>query len=244
MPVSRHKRKQVLSKRPKRKKPVLPEAPQWKTIRLRGHRFAQLKKSADFVNWVKIARLINAIAFGLKCLDDYLDDMSPIGRRQTNRAIFVTAGYLHEGLDLVGSMQLRYAVEPFYEGFKDLLDSQTFELQRKMLKEIRHSVGFHLDSRRDNTEKTIQNLALRHWDLVSAADNTPMGLYFNFADVVDFNYLVDKFNHGGSDEETFTFIIRSFADIFAAFQGAGETFLQGMGEKLEIWKFTDSLDTL
>lgn len=135
-------------------------------VRLKKHKFLALKKNRDFVTLVKIGRVLNAIAFGVECIEDYKVHETPHQMRQYHRAFFITGGYLYEGLQLVGSVRSKYALEPSFAPLNKLLGDE-YKYVRNILKEIRHSVAFHLDSDDKTTAETILSLDLPRYDFAS-----------------------------------------------------------------------------
>ncbi len=238
MAKSKHRKK---PSRPVRKRRIAPSVEETvpHKIKLRGPKFDALRKNPDFIALVKMGRVVNAISFGIQCISDYMDQTSPVAERQRNRAVLVTGGYLHEGLSLVGSMRVKYITEPFFAKLNALVDSEEYKKKRKILKELRNSVGFHLDSDDKTTRKTIASMGLKRWPLASGESARMLDFYFDFADAVDFNFLIDTYNAGESEETTFLEIVRSVSDMFPPFQQAGHEFIIGLSEKLQIWEYID-----
>lgn len=182
--------------------------------------------------------MVNAVMFGMQCISDYLNDKTPVGRRQYNRAIFVTAGYMYEGLLLIDSLKLRYTNESFFERLNKLA-SASFKRHRKIVQEIRHSLGFHLDSDDKSTKAALKHLKLPRYDLMSGNSDRIMDFYFDFADTIDLNYLVDKFNSDQPESETLVEIFRCFGDLATEFGHGGDEFLNGLGKKMNFHQYVD-----
>ncbi len=236
MPISKHRKKTGSKKRKitdlnEGKLPI-------QRIRIRKHRFRELKNNPDFLALVKVGRTVNAVISGIQFISDYMGDNSPVGLRQYNRAFFITTGFLYEGLELVTSLRLKYISEPFFNKFNLLLGDE-YKKHRKVLQEIRNSVAFHLDSDDKSTKLALSNLKLPRYDLMSGSSNLIMDFYFDMADTIDFNYLIDKFKNGRPEPEVFEEIIKSVTELMTSFGSAGHEFLIGLGEKMNFSDYVD-----
>lgn len=236
MPVSKHRKITTV----KRRKSPTVDQPEGtiNRIRIRRHRFHELRDNSDFLALIKVGRVVNAVMFGFQCISDYMEDMSPVGRRQYNRAIFLTAGYMYEGLALVDSLKLKYVNEVFFERLNNLT-GDTYKRHRKIVQEIRHSVAFHLDSDDKSTKAALKNLKLPRYDLMSGNSSRMMDFYFDFADTIDLNYLIDKLKDDRPETEVLGEIFTCFTDILKEFGGAGHEFLTGLGEKMNFTEYVD-----
>lgn len=210
-----------------------------KPIRIRRHRFAFLRKNEDFLTMIRVGRLLNSLAFCLRCIDDFNDDKSPVGRRQYMRALFLLGGFLHEGLDLVASLRSRYKDEPTVAGLVDLTYGSDSSFERKMLQLMRHNAAFHLDSHDQSTREAMKNLKLPRYDLASYNSQKQLDFYFNFADTIDLNFLIDKLKGDKTEQETLEAIFSSLMTVAKAFMELGHKFLARLAEKTDI---SDHLD--
>ena len=66
-----------------------------------------------------------------------------------------------------------------------------------------------------------------------------MDFYFDFADTVDLNYLIDKFKGDRDEPEVFMEIFRAITDLMTLFSTAGHEFLTGLGEKMNFSDYVD-----
>lgn len=157
MPTSKHRKKKGLRKRKNfdldKIKPYVAR------IRIRKHRFRELRSNADFLALVKVGRAVNAVTSGIQFISDYMNDDSPVGRRQYYRAFFTASGFLYEGLEVVISIRFKYLSEPFFNKLNILIGDE-YKKHRKILQEIRHSIAFHLDSDDKSTKLAFSNLKL------------------------------------------------------------------------------------
>lgn len=236
MAISKHRKK---SPTKRRKVVVVGEPnPSNQKFRIRRHRFPELRNNPDFLALIKVGRAVNAVTSGLQFISDYMDDVSPVGRRQYHRAVFITGGFLYEGLELITSLQLKYQTEPFFEKLNGLLDVK-YAKHRKILQEIRHSVAFHFDSHDKSTKAALDNLKLPRYDLMSGTSERIMDFYFDLADTVDLNYLIDKFKGSRPEPEVVMEIFNAITDLMTLFSSAGHEFLSGLGGKMKFYEYVD-----
>ncbi len=213
---------------------------QRRPIRIKKHRFQMLKEDGDFVAMVKIGRLVNAVSFGLEVLHVSRDCKTPVEKRQYYRALFLLGGYLHEGMELVASLFTRFQTEPFFQDLRKLRFDESNKVQRKMLKVIRNSVAFHLDHDDKSTRSTLANLKIHRYDLMSAETNTFGDFYFDLADTVDLNYLIDVLKEERTEPATLELIFKTVSEMMVEFLRGGHTFLTGLAEKMN---FSDHTET-
>ena len=236
MPISKHREKKSLKKRKfsDLNDTKLPT----RRIRIRRHRFREIRNNPDFLALIKVGRAVNAVTSGLQFISDYKDDDSPVGHRQFNRAFFTTSGFLFEGLELATSLRLRYLSEPFFNKLNILIGDE-YKNHRKVLKEIRHSIAFYLDSDDKSTKLALSNLNLSRYELMSGTSDQEMDFYFDFADTIDINYLIDKFKDGRPEPDVFRDLINLVTQIMTSFGIAGHEFLTGIGQKMNFSKYID-----
>lgn len=207
-------------------------------LHIKRHSFAHLKKNEDFLAIVKVGRLVNAVAFGMQALHDYVDNNSPVGKRQRNRATFITGGYLYEGLELVASLRRHYHMEKYFDELKHLTYSEEYILERRILKEMRNIAAFHLDSDDKSTRSAMANLKLTKYELASGETSRIADFYFNFADTVDLNRIIDVIKRDESEEEVVQYISRTLTTFMPRFIRGGHDFLEGLSIKIKLSDYT------
>ena len=183
---------------------------------------------------VKVGRAVNAVESGIRFMSDYIDDMSPVGRRQFYRAFFTTCGFMYESLDLIISLRLKFVSRPYFNDLHQLIDNK-YNKHRKILKEIRNSIAFHLDADDKSTKLALSNLKLSRYDLMSGQSQLMRDLYFDMADTIDLNYLIDRFKDGRPEEE----IIVLIREVMKSFGSAGHQFLAGIAKEMNIADYID-----
>ena len=150
----------------------------------------------------------------------------------------MTGGYLFEGLNLVSSLRLKYIKEPFFQNLNALVD-EPYKKHRRILQEIRHSVAFHFDSDDKSTKAALKKLRLPKYDLMSGDSDKVLDFYFDFADTIDLNYLIDKFKDERPESEVVMEIFKAITDLMPLFGAAGHEFLTGLGEKMQFSEYVD-----
>ena len=64
------------------------------------------------------------------------------------------------------------------------------------LARFRGGTSFHFDSDDKSTKAALKKLRLPRYDLMSGDSDKILDFYFDFADTIDVNYLIDKFKDG------------------------------------------------
>ncbi|MEZ5423162.1 MAG: hypothetical protein R2682_08730 [Pyrinomonadaceae bacterium] len=198
-------------------------------------RFDLLRSNDDFLAFIRVGRLLNAVAFSTEVLlTSRPDGNDPRGTRQYNRAFFLTGGYLYEAVQLIDSLYLEFQHESYFAGLKQFATSNLDKGFKKVLQTMRHSIAFHLDCDNKSTQQTLPNLSLSSYRVMSATTETYRDFYFDLADTVDINYLVDSL--GGPDSETIVLnrIAKSVSEMQIGLLSAGHDFLLGLAKKLNL----------
>lgn len=235
MPKRKHRKKKTLKKLKSLNHRKTESSTQ--KFLIRRHRFPQLRNDKDFLAMIKVGRAVNAVISSIQFISDYKDDDSPKGKRQYNRAIFTTCGYLYEGLLLIDSLRLRYIQEPFFDKL-NILISDKYKKHRKAVQEIRQ-IAFHLDSDDKSTKVTLGNLKLSCYEFISSDSDKMIDFYFNMADTIDFNYLIDKFKEDQTETEIFKELLQLVTELMELFGVAGHEFILGLSEKMNFIEYID-----
>ena len=236
MPIFKHRKRKSSRKRNIVDLNIVESS--FRRIRIRRHRFRELRNNPDFLAFVKVGRAVNAVASGVHFISDYIDDESPVGRRQYFRAFFMTSGFLYEGLTLVDSLRSQYLSESFFIKFNILIGKE-YEKHRKVLREVRNSVAFHLDSNDKSTKLALKTLNLSRYDLMSGNSSLLMDFYFDFADTIDLNYIIDKFKDNRPESEVINELMTLITGLMKSFGSAGHEFLIGLGQKMKFSEYVD-----
>lgn len=105
-----------------------------------------------------------------------------------------------------------------------------------MMKLIRNS-AFHLDDSADATKKALGKLNLGYYALVSADEDNLGSMYFDLADNVDFNYILDELTlRYPNDDETVLRdeIFKVIPELINEFAQAADSFVEGLAKRLKL----------
>lgn len=231
------------SKKPRRKpqplKNKIPRLPLHQidpyTFGIRPKEFDRLREDQDFINLIRVGRLLNALTYMMGVAMDSNIGNSPTDRKRFWRNIFNTGGYLYEGYLLIESISLKYVDERPFDSFRKILETLN-PRRKKILREMRDNAAFHLDHENKSTIKAIKALKLPRYALVSA-ENSEMGsLYFDLADTADWNYLIDQCKtEVNKDEGSIkNEILQVVVELNAEFARASEKFVRGIAVRLKL----------
>jgi hypothetical protein len=204
MPVSKKRKSSGKRKRPKFTYTRREAGDERFGLRLKGSRLMYLKDDPDFHAVIRMGRLLNSIMFASQAMADYFGDESATGTRQTHRAFYVLCGYLHQGIQVVSWIRPRYIGEAAFEPLRLLTVGPDHAKARKIVRIVRNEVAFHQDEGREKTEEALGELKLGHYDLISNDDQTLLGFYFDFADIVDWQMIKAKLGDDRSIPELYT----------------------------------------
>lgn len=235
-----------VSKRRKTGKPVQKRA-QWRpppplhpsrwVLKLKATHLAELRNDPDFLTLIKMGRIMNAIGYAATgVLQHGLDQSTFLAQRQYIRGMFVLAGYTHQAVKTVHGIKGRYLT---FEGFEPLrvlsLDAE-HKKARDYVRKIRNFTAFHLDEFDDHntTQKTLAGLKLGSYILMAGDDDTVGTYYFDFADYIDWQFLLKTFADGRSHDETAEDIAGTILTFSNALLTAAHTFQHALWEKLDM----------
>ena len=141
----------------------------------------------------------------------------------------------------------RHPAEPsrgktIFEPLFDLGYDKKYERQRKIVNVIRHQ-GFHLDSENKVTKKALEKLNLPRYDFITTSSRTRLDIFFELADVLDMNYLIDSFKNVEDDEREVFADIQEMTSEFAIQYARGlDKFISGLMEEMNFDEYSDLID--
>ncbi len=135
---------------------------------------------------------------------------------------------------MVQSIRLKYHQESFFTELNELAFNDTYAYERKILKEIRDNVAFHLDSNDKSTKMALSNLNLPKYELMSKEKPKIKDFYFEFADTVDLNYLIDILKDNKTEKDTVNLIFEALPNMMSKFTMAGHNFMSGLAIKMNL----------
>jgi|CXWL01.1.fsa_nt_gi hypothetical protein len=237
MPTSR-KRKGAKKRATLSSPAVVEERSQWR-LKLDVAKLVYLKSDPDFLTMIKIGRVVNAVSYALTEVINYTDDNSVVGKRQYRRSCLVLSGYLHQAITLVLSIKGRYLTHPGFEPLRVLVLDFEHKKTRDYVRKIRNFTAFHLDEGSENelTMKTLSRLKLKNYTLMSGDDKAEVPFYFDLADDIDTEFLINEFSKGRDREATRIDILQSTLNYSYEFLNACTEFEFALGEKIDIRKY-------
>ncbi len=239
MPVSKKRKRPGQLKKREAFKPPPPTNPERWNIVLNGAHFNYLKDDPDFRSMIKLGRAINAIGFASQAIGDYLNDTSFRGRRQYHRGLFVLAGYLHEGIMITRSIKDRYIELEAFKPLRDIALGYQHKKPRYYARMIRNFTAFHLDELEqvNRTEKMLSVLKPGSYTLMGGDDTSFGTFHFEFADFLDFGYIVEEIAANSSFDDTIDNIVTMILNVSFEFYKAAHDFQIALGKRMELKEY-------
>ena len=194
--------------------------------RMPNKAFNLIRERPELLAFVRIGRVVNALGFSIHILKTPVNESSHVDARQSARAMFVFAGFIHEALNVIRSMETEYSAVPAFDSLKGILSKGSFKKPKAIVDAIRNRIGFHLDYKEILTSKTLKTARLSEYYVIhSGYDDEPNGLYINLADDIDWEYLVDTFASKKSEGETAQEILDALVDLSLEISRGSKIFL-------------------
>lgn len=151
----------------------------------------RLKTSEDFVDLVRAMRLSNFLNYALDQVVKEVDETSSAGRLAYVRARLNLGGYLHEGVNLLGSLDKRHNGKSYFSKGRQILVNLT-KRDKEIIRLVRNNAAFHLDHDDYSTRSALKKLVLLEWEFLAADTSMRKDQYYVLADSVDLNYIIDQ----------------------------------------------------
>jgi hypothetical protein len=206
--------------------------------------FDKIRSDFRFARIIRLARVCNAILFCFNSYLDYMDDDSPMGLRQRFNATFFLAGILYEGLEVIDNLKIHFGeCKSFKNGFEKLInESNVIDFRKNELATSRDKFIFHYD--KDVATKSLKILDFPEYLFVTASGTELGSSYFNLADEVAINYLIDNLKSKEDEKQFMRNYYGMLASISTEFiHSADKLFgevLNEMGWKIRERKLDDS----
>lgn len=234
MALTRQRKKD--SHRPKRRPSREPFYQNKNVLRLKPKVFDRLREDDDFIAMIRVGRVINALNYSTflmrhRVYQELPEEQQAIFRVRT---IWVCAGYLSEGLNVIQSLQPKYHDKDFFASCLKLFEDQ-HKKQRKVIRDVRNSVAFHLDSDAKFTAQTLMELKLSHYEFFSRASLEDVTVTnFHLAELVDLNFLGNRVFPDDSNADILELLrlILSFSENILK---ASWEVVEGLGRRLDIF---------
>lgn len=233
MATTLHRKK--TTNRPKRRPSQEPFYQNKNILRLKPRVFDRLREEEDFISMVRVGRVINALNYSTflmrqRVYDELLEEQQAIFRVRT---IWVCAGYLFEGLNVLESLRSKYHNKDFFASSLNLFGDQ-YKQQRKVTRDVRHSVAFHLDSDSKFTAQTLKELKLSHYEFFSrvAMDDVTV-TNFHLAELVDLNFMGNRVFPDDASADILE-VVRMILDFSQSMLKALWEVVEGLGRRLKL----------
>jgi hypothetical protein len=194
MPVSK-KRKRA-GKVVKKERVYIPPDPKksW-NLKIKPSQMIYLKNDPDFLMMVKMGRILNAVLYAVTSIAPFTVTPTHIARRQYRRGLMVLAGYLHESINIIRTVDERHISMESFIPLRKIAHNPEYKRVREYLREIRNVAGFHLadSAGYENTKEAIAKLDLSAYELMGGDDDDFSTFYFEFSDSLDIGIISRRF---------------------------------------------------
>lgn len=161
--------------------------------------FESLKSDERFLSLLTLARFTNAIRFCQEPAISASQSDSPAASRQITNSFLFASSVLYEGFLLVERLRKHFHnLDSFKQGFGTLLrDNKVKKLRKSFLHWMRNKFVFHFDS--DVAKVALENFKLPNYKFASCIGNASGEMYFNLADEMAMNFLLQVEPEGSDD---------------------------------------------
>ena len=150
--------------------------------------FAVLRNDREFAFLVTLARVVNAIKFGVDVHRSGGDAQIPTLERRRIGAQFYLAGVLHEVLKLRDVAQKNWVNVPGFAEAFDLLDKSRVDPDMAaVLDRIRNRAAFHFDM--TVAESSLSKLPVEPFTFIAGIGRDRMDANYELADLVTFGFI-------------------------------------------------------
>lgn len=155
-----------------------------------GEVFRELRSDREFAFLVSLARIVNALKFGVASHRAAAEDLTPAAERQRVGSTFYLAGVLHEVLEFRSAAAKRWGdLTSFRDVFATLDDSSVDEGTAEVLRRIRNRAAFHFDPA--VAEKNVPQLPAEPFTFLAATGKDPFESNYELADLITFGFIFE-----------------------------------------------------
>lgn len=166
--------------------PRIPEG-EWQ-LDCSGEVFAELRNDKEFAFLVTLARVVNAVKFGVDVHRSGGDERTPVLERRRVGALLYLAGVVHEIFELRRKAGKRWAKMPGFKEVFGVLDEKTADPDMaKVLRRIRNKTVFHFDEA--VPLQSLPALPAEPFTFLAATGRDPMESNYELADLVTFGFI-------------------------------------------------------
>jgi hypothetical protein len=167
---------------------TIPEG-EWQ-LECTGELFADLRSDKEFAFLVTLARIVNALKFGVDVHRSGGDERTPTLERRRVGALLYLAGILHEVIQLRNAAEKQWGEVPgFKEVFGVLDESKVDSETADVLHRIRNRAAFHFDT--TVAVRSLPELPAEAFTFIAALGRDPMDSNYELADLVTFGFIFE-----------------------------------------------------
>lgn len=239
MPTSRkRKRAGKAVKRQPYEMPKFDLSKSW-SLKIKPTQLRYLKEDPDFLTMVKFGRAINAISFAATVVGLGVHQKTQTDKRQYRRGLFVLAGYLHQTILIIRSVDDRHITMESFIPLRTIAHDAKYEKVRTYAKTIRNYTAFHLDEfdKHENTKRSLDMLDPTMYVLMGG-DNDHFGtFYFQLSDYLDFQIVGKEFQGDRTPEETINDITDSIIGTSFELLDGLHGFILALARKMDLHEY-------
>lgn len=184
-----------------------------------GEEFERFREDPHFATFLTLARVVNALQFCFYAM------LEPAHLRQRMNALLFSAGILHEGFAVAQTLGKHFRERDSYQdGFRKLLaDPVTQKLRSTVLQTMRNDIAFHFNP--DVATTVLKTLRLDKYVFIAGVGPQEGQTYFQLADVVVFNHLVDTHKSGADETQILREMFSDFSYVISGFIKAAQVLI-------------------
>lgn len=197
----------------------------------------ELRDDARFHVLLSLARVCNTLRFCQLVISEIPAADSPATARQRLNAFLFMAAALYEGVKVARMLRRHFRDESaFVGGLGALLkERDTKDLWSQALSKLRNKIVFHFDV--DVPPAALERLDLPSYSFAAGLDRRAGHVYYDLADAVAMNYLLDQLADGRPESEVTRDLLRRTVEVATRFVTAADQLfsavLPAMGFRLE-----------
>lgn len=205
-----------------RKRRAAPEGP-WR-LECSGALFESLREDPEFAFLVTLARIVNALKFGVGVHPTAADARTPVVERRQVGAVLYLGGIVHEVLTLRKSSLKTWGHLPGYQAVFGVLDDALVDAEMAgWLHAMRNRAAFHFDM--DIARQALSKLPAEPFTFLAAMGPHPMDGNYELADVVTFVSIFKSYANVPLLDDRFKRFRQRLDEILPAFINAADRYL-------------------
>jgi hypothetical protein len=190
-----------------------------------GEEFERFRDNPQFATLLTLARVVNGLQFCFHAMLEPGSGDEPAHLRQRMNPLLFSAGVLHEGFAVAQTLGKHFRERESYRtGFRKLLaDPVTQKLRSTVMQTMRNDIAFHFNP--DVAATVLKTLKLDKYVFVMGVGPQEGQTYFQLADEVVFNHLVDAHNPGADERQILREMFSDFSYVTSGFIKAAQVLI-------------------